>query len=127
MQDRVSGMSKVQLVLGTPSDKHKHMPDGVSELGGQVVIVKNGEARLENGTLAGSVLKMNNAIKNVMKFLGLSLEETVRLATINPAKNLKVDSYLGSIKVGKRADFVVLDQDLNVVKTVREGKVIYER
>lgn len=116
-----------KMILITDAMRAKHMPDGVSELGGQVVIVKNGEARLENGTLAGSVLKMNNAIKNVMKFLGLSLEETVRLATINPAKNLKVDSYLGSIKVGKRADFVVLDQDLNVVKTVREGKVIYER
>ncbi len=116
-----------KMVLITDAMRAKHMPDGISELGGQVVIVKNGEARLENGTLAGSVLKMNNAIKNVMNFLNLSLEETVKLATINPAKNLKVDHYLGSIKVGKRADFVVLDKDLNVVKTVREGKVIYER
>lgn len=116
-----------KMVLVTDAMRAKHMPDGVSELGGQTVIVKNGEARLENGTLAGSVLKMNVAIKNVMNFLGLSLEETVKLATINPAKNLKVDDMLGSIAVGKRADFVVLDKDLNVVKTVRSGKVIFER
>ena len=105
----------------------KHMPDGVSELGGQVVIVKNGEARLENGTLAGSVLKMNYAVKNVMKFLHLQIDEVVKLASLNPAKNLGVDSYLGSIQVGKRADFVVLDEDLNVVQTVRAGRVIFER
>lgn len=51
------------MVLVTDAMRAKHMPDGVSELGGQTVIVKNGEARLENGTLAGSVLKMNNAVK----------------------------------------------------------------
>lgn len=115
-----------KMVLITDAMRAKHMPDGVSELGGQVVIVKNGEARLENGTLAGSVLKMNNAVKNVMKFLDLPLEEVVKLASINPAKNLGVDDYLGSIKVGKRADFVILNQDLNVVKTVRAGVTIYE-
>lgn len=116
-----------KMVLITDAMRAKHMPDGVSELGGQVVIVKNGEARLENGTLAGSVLKMNNAVKNVMKFLQLPLEDVVKLATINPAKNLGVDDTIGSIKVGKRADFVILDGDMNVVKTVREGKVIYEK
>ena len=114
-----------KMTLITDAMRAKHMPDGVSELGGQVVIVKNGEARLENGTLAGSVLKMNNAVKNVMKFLNLPLEEVVKLASQNPAKNLGVFDQMGSIKEGKRADFVILDKDLNVVKTVRYGKVIY--
>lgn len=116
-----------KFVLITDAMRAKHLPDGVSELGGQVVIVKNGEARLENGTLAGSVLRMNVAVKNVMNFLNLPLEEVVKYASINPAKNLGVDNLLGSIKEGKRADFVILDKDLNVVKTVRAGKVIYER
>ena len=80
---------------------------------------------MENGTLAGSVLKMNNAVKNVMKFLNLPLEEVVKLASQNPAKNLGVFDQMGSIKEGKRADFVILDKDLNVVQTVRNGKVIY--
>ena len=114
-----------KMSLITDAMRAKHMPDGVSELGGQVVIVKNGEARLENGTLAGSVLKMNNAVKNVMKFLNLPLEEVVKLASQNPAKNLGVFDQMGSIKEGKRADFVILDKDLNVVQTVRNGKVIY--
>lgn len=114
-----------KMTLITDAMRAKHMPDGVSELGGQVVIVKNGEARLENGTLAGSVLKMNNAVKNVMKFLNLPLEEVVKLASQNPAKNLDVFDQMGSIKEGKRADFVILDKDLNVVQTVRNGKVIY--
>lgn len=116
-----------KMVLITDAMRAKHMPDGVSELGGQVVIVKNGEARLENGTLAGSVLKMNQAVKNVVKFLNLPLAEVVKMATINVAKNLGVDDKLGSIKVGKRADFVILDQDFNVIKTVRNGEVIYEK
>lgn len=114
-----------KMTLITDAMRAKHMPDGVSELGGQVVIVKNGEARLENGTLAGSVLKMNNAVKNVMKFLNLPLEEVVKLASQNPAKSLGVFDQMGSIKEGKRADFVILDKDLNVVQTVRNGKVIY--
>lgn len=116
-----------KFILITDAMRAKHLPDGVSELGGQTVIVKNGEARLENGTLAGSVLRMNNAVKNVMNFLNLPLEEVVKYASINPAKNLGVADKLGSIAVGKRADFVVLDKDLNVVKTVRAGKVIFEK
>ena len=50
----------------TDAMRAKGMPDGISELGGQVVIVKGGEARLEDGTLAGSVLKMNVAIKKLV-------------------------------------------------------------
>lgn len=117
-----------KFILVTDAMRAKHLPDNsFSELGGQVVIVKNGEARLENGTLAGSVLKMNVAVKNVMNFLDLPIEEVVKYASINPARNLGVDSYLGSIKEGKRADFVILDNELNVVKTVRAGKVIFEK
>ena len=78
----ISGPAIKLLYKNKPADKFtlitdamraKQMPDGISELGGQVVIVKNGEARLENGALAGSVLKMNVAVKNVMNFLGASL------------------------------------------------------
>lgn len=116
-----------KFILITDAMRAKHMPDGVSELGGQVVIVKNGEARLENGTLAGSVLKMNNAVKNVMDFIGTSLEETVKYASANPAKNLGVYDQMGSIAVGKLANLVVVDKDVNVYQTIRCGKVIYRK
>jgi N-acetylglucosamine-6-phosphate deacetylase len=114
-----------KFTLITDAMRAKHMPDGVSELGGQVVIVKNGEARLENGTLAGSVLRMNNAVKNVMGFLGTDLATTVKYASCNPAKNLGVYDKMGSIKVGKLANFAIDDKDVNVYQTIRCGKVIY--
>ena len=116
-----------KMTLITDAMRAKHMPDGDYELGGQPVIVKNNEARLHDGTLAGSVLKMNLAVKNVMKFLDLPLEEVVKYATINPARNLHVDDVMGSIRVGKRANLVVVDQDMNVHMTIRDGKVVYRK
>lgn len=115
-----------KFVLITDAMRAKHMPDGDYELGGQPVIVKNNEARLPNGVLAGSVLKMNLAVKNVMKFLDLPIEEAVKYATINPAHNLGIDHEVGSIKVGKKANLVVVDKDLNVYMTIRDGNVIYK-
>lgn len=115
-----------KVTLITDSMRAKHLSDGISELGGQKVIVKNGEARLENGALAGSILKMNDAIKNLVESCGVALTDAIDFATINPAKNLKVDNELGSIKVGKTADFAVLDKSFNVLLTVRDGNVIYK-
>ena len=116
-----------KLTLVTDAMRAKHMADGEWELGGQAVFVKNGEARLAGGTLAGSVLKMNNAVKNFMEFTGASLLEAVNCASLNIAKNLGIDNDLGSIREGKRASFVVVDKDMNVVYTIRDGYVIYEK
>ena len=116
-----------KFTLVTDSMRAKHLPDGLSELGGQEVIVKNGEARLRNGALAGSTLKMNVAIKNLVLSCDVPYTDAVDFATINPAKNLKIDKEFGSIKVGKRADFAVLDGEFNVILTVREGNVIYKK
>ena len=118
-------LGKVTLV--TDAMRAKQLEDGISELGGQTVIVKNGEARLENGALAGSVLLMNTAIKNVVEKCGVSFTDAIDMATINPARNLGVDKEMGSIALGKKANFTVLDKEYNVVMTVREGIVIYER
>ena len=116
-----------KFTLITDAMRAKHMPDGISELGGQTVIVKDGEARLENGTLVGSVLKMNVAVKNVCKFLDKKLEEVVLYATKNPALNLGVYDQMGSIEKGKFANFAIVDKDVNVYLTVREGNVIYKK
>ncbi len=116
-----------KFTLVTDSMRAKHLPDGLSELGGQEVIVKDGEARLRNGALAGSTLKMNVAVKNLVLSCDVLYTDAVDFATINPAKNLKIDDKVGSIKVGKRADFTVLDGEFNVMLTIREGKVIYSK
>ena len=80
-----------KLVLITDSLRAKYLPDGVyTEPGGQVITVKDGRACLSDGTLAGSTLKMNVAIKNTMDYLGTSIEQTVKFATENPAKYLGI-------------------------------------
>ena len=115
-----------KFTLITDAMRAKGMPDGLSELGGQQVFVKNGEARLVDGTLAGSVLKMNVAIKNLVEKAGVSLTEAVDFASANPAKNLGLYDERGSIEVGKRADFAVMDKDFNILCTVVGGKVVYK-
>ena len=116
-----------KLILITDSMRAKHLPDGVSELGGQTVIVKGGEARLENGALAGSVLKMNVAVKNMVEKVGVDFCTAVDFATANPAKALGVYDERGSIAVGKRADFTVLDKDFNVLATYVGGRKMYSK
>ena len=114
-----------KVVLITDSMRAKWLPDGISELGGQTVIVKNGEARLENGSLAGSVLKMNEAIKNMVEKVGVDFCTAIDFATANPAKSLGLYAERGSIAVGKRADFAVLDDKFNVLATFVGGKKMF--
>ena len=114
-----------KVILITDAMRAKNLSDGISELGGQKVIVKNGEARLENGALAGSVLRMNDAIKNLVTKCGIDFISAVDFATVNPAKNLGIFDKTGSIEVGKFADFAVLDNDFKVISSIRGGKVVF--
>ncbi|MBP5308831.1 MAG: N-acetylglucosamine-6-phosphate deacetylase [Clostridia bacterium] len=116
-----------KVTLITDAMRAKGLPDGLSELGGQQVFVRNGEARLKDGTLAGSVLRMNVAVKNLVEKVGVNYTDAVDFATANPAKNLHVYNERGSIAVGKRADFTVLDESFNVLLTVVNGKTVYKK
>lgn len=117
-----------KVTLITDSMRAKHMPDGESELGGQIVIVKDGEARLKDGTLAGSVLKMNVAVKNVTEKVGVPFTDAVDFATVNPAKNLGVYDKMGSIKEGKLANLAILDKNtFEVLMTIRNGEIVYKK
>lgn len=119
--------SKDKIILITDSMRAKGLNDGVSELGGQKVIVKNGEARLTNGHLAGSILKMNDAIKNMVLKVGVPFLNAVDFATINPAKNLGVNDKIGSIKKGKLANLTVIDDEFNVLYTFIKGNLVYKK
>ncbi|WP_251518931.1 MULTISPECIES: N-acetylglucosamine-6-phosphate deacetylase [Staphylococcus] len=109
--------------LITDAMRAKGMPEGEYDLGGQNVIVKGTEARLESGALAGSILKMNDGLNNLINYTGDSLENLWRVTSLNQAKALKIDDRKGSLKVGNDADIVVLDNDINVQLTIKSGKM----
>jgi len=103
------------------------LPDGTYALGGQPVTVRDGEARLADGTLAGSTLSMDRAVKHFLDWTGCSLPEAVRCASLNPARLLGLDDRKGSLEVGKDADLVAFDEELVVHHTIVGGKVVFSR
>lgn len=119
--------NRASVILVTDAMRAKGLPDGVSELGGQTVYVRGNEARLADGTLAGSVLTMNCAVKNVVEQVGADFGRAIDSATINPAKALGIDKETGSVELGKRADFAVLSKSYDVLYTIRDGNIIYAR
>lgn len=101
------------------------MPDGMYALGGQDVVVKDGAARLLSGSLAGSVLTLDKAIKNVYKNVGLPLHDAVKMATFNGARHCKVEDRKGLIKEGYDADLVLFDDEINIKTVIVSGKEVY--
>ncbi len=97
-------------------------PNGEYELGGQKVFVKDGLATLADGTIAGSTTNLLDELRNVVSF-GVPMKQAVKSLTINPAKQLNVDSVTGSIKEGKFADIVVLNKNLELMMVLVKGKI----
>lgn len=101
------------------------LPEGEYTLGGQKFISKGIECRLPDGTIAGSVLKLNKGVWNVYTHSDIPLYECVNCASLNPAKAIGVDKCKGSIEVGKDADLIITDAEFNVEKTIIGGTVRY--
>ena len=99
------------------------MPDGVYPFGGQELTLKNGEARMPDGALAGSTATLYQCMRNVVAY-GIPKEEAVRAATIVPAREVGREADVGSIEAGKRADFIVCDADLQRRAVYMEGEKI---
>lgn len=116
---------KEKMILITDAMRATCLANGVYDLGGQQVEVKNNSATLPDGTLAGSVLRMPIAIKNMVKFTQCDFLDAVHMASENPAKALGIFDKKGSIALGKDADLVVLDEHLNVVMTICRGRVVF--
>ncbi len=120
---KIKGRDKIILI--TDSMEAKGLKDGEYELGGQKVIKTGSEVRLEDKTLAGSCLTMIEAVKNIIKFTGCTLEDAVTMASTNPARNLNILHKKGSLDIGKDCDLVILDSNYNIIKTICKGKVVF--
>lgn len=103
--------AKDKLVLVTDSAPAAGLPEGKYKMGGADVSVRDGAVFLEDGTLTGGSISLFEAMKNLARFAGISLEDAIPAATANPARLLGVYSEVGSLEVGKRADFIVLGAD----------------
>ena len=108
---------KGKTVLITDSMEAAGLPEGSYELGGQTVIVKDGAARLEDGTLAGSTLTMNRALTNMIRLAGISPQEAIPMATSTPADSVGASEF-GRIKPGCIPIFALMKQDWAFSRTV---------
>ncbi len=122
---KVKGIDKICLI--TDSISAAGLGDGRYSLAGQEVFVESGVARLADGTLAGSTLTMEKAVKNFLEFTGCSLPEAVRAASLNPARLLGLERRKGTIAVGKDADLVIFDEAFNVHYTIIGGEIVFSR
>ncbi|MBQ5764715.1 MAG: N-acetylglucosamine-6-phosphate deacetylase [Clostridia bacterium] len=115
-----------KLCLITDCTRAGGMPDGEYDLGGQPIFLKGIECRLADGTIAGSVLKLNNAVKNVLDHTALPVNEVFKMATLNPANAIHQGDRIGSLEKGKDADIIITDENINVLRTIKKGRTIYE-
>lgn len=121
---RAKGPKRIALV--TDMMAAAGMPPGTYRLGSQRVIRDEHSARLEDGTLAGSVLLMDEAVRNMTRWSGLSLGDVLPMATSTPARLLRRRD-IGVIEREALADLVLLDRDGNVQKTFVGGELVYDR
>ena len=107
------GVARTCLITDCVSGKHAGVVDGAP--------------RLADGTLAGSVLSMDRAVANVMRFAGVTLQQAVEMATLSPARAMGCDRTKGSLVPGKDADVILFDRDVAVSLTLIGGEVAYQQ
>ncbi|MGE5437165.1 MAG: N-acetylglucosamine-6-phosphate deacetylase [Syntrophothermus sp.] len=115
------------IILVSDSIRAGGMHEGEYEFADQKVIMKNNRAILENGTLAGSTLTLNRAIKNVVETTSTRVTDAVRMASLNGAKVISMEHKKGILAAGKIADIVVLDNQYEVEMTIKNGKIVYQQ
>ena len=112
------------LALITDSIASAQLPDGIYDQCGQTVIVDGIRCRFPDGTIAGSALTMDRAVRNFRDHTDLPLYEIVNMASLYPARSVGVDARVGSLEPGKDADIVITDADFNVRATLVRGEEI---
>jgi N-acetylglucosamine-6-phosphate deacetylase len=114
-----------RILLITDALSAAGMPDGDYQLGSLPIRVSEGVCRSREGVLAGSTLTQDRALRNIVSWTGLPLEEAVYMVSRNPAESVGVSGFKGSIQAGYDADLVLLNYDLSVQATVCEGAFVY--
>jgi N-acetylglucosamine-6-phosphate deacetylase len=116
--ERVIVVTDAQAAAGLPANT-------TFEFAGQQAHVACGAARLQDGTLAGSVLTLDQALRNMLRYTHVSLQEAVAMLTLNPTRSAGASAYKGKLSVGYDADLLILDRELNLQATICQGKVAY--
>ena len=119
----VHQVKKDKLILITDAMRAGCMKCGSYDLGGRKVTVKGAKASLEDGTLAGSVLKLNDALKNMTTVTSMTVVEAVNAVTKVPAQKLGLKK--GTLKVGYDADIVIFDEKFSIITTIISGEIKY--
>ena len=115
------------LILITDTGRHIGLPDGEYEEDGTIVILKGKEARLPDGTIAGSVLHLNQGVRNLRDWGHLPMYAAVRCASLNVACSIGMEKRKGSLAAGKDADIVLMDRDCQILRTISHGETKYIR
>ncbi|WP_422768213.1 N-acetylglucosamine-6-phosphate deacetylase [Photobacterium leiognathi subsp. mandapamensis] len=111
-----------QLALITDCMRAGGLSDGKYQLGAQMITVTNGEARTDDGSLAGSTCSLDQALRNMIMLAGVPEWEAVQMATSVPAKYVGIDDKLGFIKPGYNASFALLDPQFQIQATLIDGQ-----
>lgn len=119
-KDKVVLITDAVRVAGLPDGEYRKDDD-------RVVMVKDGAVRLPNGTLSGSTLTMNRGLKNFMEATGESVENVWQCSSLNAARSINIAQRKGSLEVGKDADLVLVDDEINVRLTMAEGVIVYRK
>ena len=115
------------LVLVTDCTRAGGLPDGEYTLGGQPIFVNGIQCRLQDGTIAGSVLKLNDAVINLHRLGGVPLRDAIHAASLSAARTIGMDRVKGSIEDGKDADLILIDNDCRVYSAFVRGTLKYSK
>jgi N-acetylglucosamine-6-phosphate deacetylase len=127
MKVLLRSLGKDRICLITDAIPGAGWPDGEYHFIGEHVTVKDGKAILDDGTIAGSTVQMNQCVRNVNQLVGTTLQDAVQMASINPARVIGEAKTIGSLEPGKWANLVVMDEKVNINITMIKGRIVYNK